>query len=571
MKGKAEMARVAARLSASGEQSSHPVDEVLPLPKLALYGFQHVLAFYAGAVIVPIIVGSALKLSPEQLVYLINADLFTCGIASIIQAFGVGRVGARLPLIQGVTFTAVSPMIAIGLGAGGGAAALLVIYGAVITAGLATFAFAWLPPKAFRAVMRLFPPVVTGTVITVLGIVLVPVGLKDAAGGAPTIADGGVPTQLAYAGGTMLFILVLMKFGGPFLRSIAILLGLVGGTAAAFLLGDAEFGDVGKSDWIGVTTPFHFGAPKFEWFPILLMLIVMLITMVETTGDTYAVGDIVGKEVDSETVARALRADGAATALGGILNSFPYVAFAENVGLVRMTKVKSRFVVVAAGAIMIVLGLLPKAAAIVASVPPGVLGGAATVMFGMVALAGIQTLAKVDLKEEKNALIVGVSLAFALFPATVPAYFDKHMSPDLSSLLNSGVTLGASAAIILNLVFNGLAKDDAQNVPAAEALAETLAENLTGHAELPAQPTAAPAAAEKAGSAKADTANADTANADTAKDGTAKDGTAKDSAAKDGAAKDGSAKDGSAKDGSAKDGAAEAAAEEADEAGAPAV
>lgn len=126
------MARVAARLS-SGEPSTHPVDEVLPLPKLALYGFQHVLAFYAGAVIVPIIVGGALGLTTEQLVYLINADLFTCGIASIIQAWGIGRIGARLPLIQGVTFTAVSPMIAIGLGAGGKEAGLLVIYGAVIT------------------------------------------------------------------------------------------------------------------------------------------------------------------------------------------------------------------------------------------------------------------------------------------------------------------------------------------------------------------------------------------------------------------------------------------------------
>ncbi|WP_219665689.1 nucleobase:cation symporter-2 family protein [Streptomyces bambusae] len=460
------MARVAARLSADGEQSKHPVDEVLPLPKLALYGFQHVLAFYAGAVIVPIIVGNALKLSPEQLVYLINADLFTCGIASIIQAFGIGRIGARLPLIQGVTFTAVSPMIAIGLGAGGGTAALLAIYGAVITAGIATFAFAWLPARAFRAVMRLFPPVVTGTVITVLGIVLLPVGLNDAAGGLGS-PDFGDPKNFAYAGGTMLFILVLMKLGKPFLSSIAILLGLVGGTAVAFLLGDAKFGDVSKADWIGVTTPFHFGMPKFEWFPIVLMLIVMLITMVETTGDTYAVGDIVGKEVDSETVARALRADGAATALGGVLNSFPYVAFAENVGLVRMTKVKSRFVVVAAGAFMIVLGLLPKAAAIVASVPHGVLGGAATVMFGMVALAGIQTLAKVDLKEEKNALVVGVSLAFALLPATVPVFFSpKHMDADLSSLLNSGVTLGATAAIVLNLIFNGPAKDDAHGAVA---------------------------------------------------------------------------------------------------------
>ncbi|WP_327283353.1 nucleobase:cation symporter-2 family protein [Streptomyces sp. NBC_01205] len=468
------MARVAARLSANGEQSTHPVDEVLPLPKLALYGFQHVLAFYAGAVIVPIIVGGALGLTTEQLVYLINADLFTCGIASIIQAWGIGRIGARLPLIQGVTFTAVSPMIAIGLGAGGGTAGLLVIYGAVITAGIATFAFAWLPPKAFRAVMRLFPPVVTGTVITVLGIVLIPVGLNDAAGGVGT-PDFGDPKNFAYAGGTMLFILVLMKLGKPFLSSISILLGLVGGTVVAFLLGDAKFGDVSKSDWIGITTPFHYGAPKFAWFPILLMLIVMLITMVETTGDTYAVGDIVGKDIDSETVARALRADGAATALGGILNSFPYVAFAENVGLVRMTKVKSRFVVVAAGVFMIALGLIPKAAAIVAAVPHGVLGGAATVMFAMVALAGIQTLAKVDLKEEKNALVVGVSLAFALLPATVPVLFKDHMDADLSSLLNSGVTLGATAAIVLNLIFNGLAKDDAHSVVPAAVPAQAAA------------------------------------------------------------------------------------------------
>ncbi|MFJ6717594.1 nucleobase:cation symporter-2 family protein [Streptomyces sp. NPDC091259] len=459
------MARVAARLPVDGEQSTHPVDEVLPLPKLALYGFQHVLAFYAGAVIVPILVGSALKLSPQDLIYLINADLFTCGIASIIQAWGIGRIGARLPIIQGVTFTAVSPMIAIGLGAGGGTAALLVIYGAVITAGLATFAFAWMPARFFRVVMSLFPPVVTGTVITILGIVLLPVALKDAVGGAPLVGDGGDPRQLAYAIGTMLFVLVVMRLRRPFLSSIAVLLGLVAGTLLAFVLGDAKLDAIKTSDWVGVSTPFHFGAPKFEWFPVLLMLIVMLITMVETTGDTYAIGEIVGKDIDSETVARALRADGAATAIGGLLNSFPYVAFAENVGLVRVTKVKSRFVVVAAGVVMIILGLLPKAAAVVAAIPPGVLGGAATVMFGMVALAGIQTLGKVELREEKNALVVGVSIAFALFPATVPAYFDKHLNADLSSLLNSGVTLGATAAIVLNLLFNGLAKGDAHNVP----------------------------------------------------------------------------------------------------------
>ena len=149
----------------------HPVDEILPVPKLAVYGFQHVLAFYAGAVIVPILLASAIGLTTEQLIHLINADLFTCGIASIIQSVGFWKVGVRLPLLQGVTFTAVSPMIAIGLATGGGTEGLLVIYGAVIVAGLFTFLIA----PYFAKLIRFFPPVVTGTVITIIGIALLPV------------------------------------------------------------------------------------------------------------------------------------------------------------------------------------------------------------------------------------------------------------------------------------------------------------------------------------------------------------------------------------------------------------
>ncbi|MCX5192444.1 purine permease [Streptomyces sp. NBC_00249] len=441
----------ATRHSSRTSTTRHPVDELLPFPRLALYGFQHVLAFYAAAVIVPVLLGNALGLTRQELVHLINADLLTCGIATIIQALGVWRIGARLPLVQGVTFTAVSPMVAIGLGAGGGTAGLLVVYGAVITAGLATFAFAPL----FSRLVKYFPPVVIGTILTVIGITLIPVALQDAAGGAHLMGTPayGSTKNLAYAAGTLLLILVLVRIGKPFLSSLAVLLGLLAGTTAAWLFGDADFDAVGQADWVGITTPFHYGMPRFELFPILAMLVVMLITMVETTGDVYAIGEITRKRVDADTVARALRADGAATVLGGVLNSFPYVAFAENIGIVRMSRVMSRYVVVAAGVFMIVLGLLPKAGSLVASVPHPVLGGAAVSMFGIVAAVGIQILGKADLREERNTLILAVSLGAALLPGTVTPFFDR-MPDDLRAVLNSGITLGALTAIGLNLLFN---------------------------------------------------------------------------------------------------------------------
>ncbi|MER6316895.1 nucleobase:cation symporter-2 family protein [Streptomyces sp. NPDC001581] len=439
------------RTPAHTHTHAHPVDELLPIPRLALYGFQHVLAFYAAAVIVPVLLGNALGLSRQELVHLINADLLTCGVASIIQALGVWKVGARLPLVQGVTFTAVSPMIAIGTGAGGGTAGLLVVYGAVITAGMATFLFAPL----FSKLVKYFPPVVIGTILTIIGITLIPVALQDAAGGAHLIGTPayGDPKNLAYALGTLLFILAVVRIGKPFLSSLAVLLGLVVGTAAAWLFGDADFAAVRETDWFGVTTPFHYGMPRFELLPIVAMLVVVLITMVETTGDVYAIGEITRKKVDADTVARALRADGAATVLGGILNSFPYVAFAENIGLVRMSKVMSRYVVVAAGVFMVVLGLLPKAGSLVASVPHPVLGGAAVSMFGIVAAVGVQILGKADLREERNTLILAVSLGAALLPTTVAPFFDR-MPDDLRAVLDSGITLGALTAITLNLLFN---------------------------------------------------------------------------------------------------------------------
>jgi OHCU decarboxylase len=429
----------------------HPVDRVLPVPQLAIYGFQHVLAFYAGAVIVPILLATAIDLTPEQLGYLINADLFTCGIASIIQTIGFWKIGVRLPLLQGVTFAAVSPMISIGLAEGGGVPGLRAIFGAVIIAGIVTFLVA----PFFANLIRLFPPVVTGTVITIIGVVLLSVAALDAGGGGVSLADGtfGSLDNLALAGFTLVFILALYRFFKGFVATIAVLIGLVVGTAVGAIFGFTDFSRVGEADLFGVTTPFHFGAPTFNAAAIIAMVIVMLITMVETTGDVFACADIVDKPVDKTDVARALRADGLATTLGGVLNSFPYTCFAENVGLVRLTKVKSRYVVATAGLFMMIIGIFPKVGAAVAAIPPPVLGGAAYMLFGTVAVVGIQILRRVDFHDERNVIVLAVSLAMAITPTVYPTIFDQ-LPDDVRTIITSGITMGSITAILLNLIFN---------------------------------------------------------------------------------------------------------------------
>jgi OHCU decarboxylase len=431
----------------------HPVDEVLPIGKLAAYGFQHVLAFYAGAVLVPIIVAGALGLSQTQLIHLINADLFTCGIASLLQAVGIGNIGVRLPLLQGVTFTAVSPMIAIGLAAGGGTPGLLSIYGSVIVAGVFTFFVA----GSFSKLVKFFPPVVTGSVILIIGIALLPVAANDIVLGASpaAIQKPVMLSNLLYAFGTLGLIVAIQRLFHGFMATVAVLVGLVVGTIVAWVLGTAHFDEVATAGWVGYTMPFYFGIPTFSVTAIISMLIVMIITMVETTGDVYATGEIVQKRIRPNDIARAIRADGLATLIGGVMNSFPYTCFAENVGLVRLTQVKSRWVVAAAAVIMIILGSLPKAAAIVAGIPLPVLGGAALAMFAAVAVVGVQTLAKVDFNNHSNIVIVSTSIGLGMLVTAQPFVADAF--PHWAQIIfGSGITLGALSAILLNVIFNHL-------------------------------------------------------------------------------------------------------------------
>ncbi|CAH2898378.1 MAG: Xanthine-uracil permease [uncultured Paraburkholderia sp.] len=362
----------------------HPCDERLPAGQLLTLGIQHVLVMYAGAGAVPLIVGAALKLPKDQIAFLISADLFSCGIATLIQTLGLWIFGIRLPVIMGCTFAAVGPMVAIGTNPSLG---ILDIFGSTIAAGVIGILLA----PAVGKLLRFFPPVVIGVVISVIGLSLMGVGINWAAGGVGN-PDYGNPLYLGLSLIVLMLILLINKFAKGFLANISVLLGIVAGFVIALALGRVNMDGVTHAPWVGCVMPFHFGLPHFDPLSIATMVTVMFVTFIESTSMFLAVGDMVDRPVDQKTLVRGLRVDGLGTLIGGIFNSFPHTSFSQNVGLIGVTGVKSRFVCAMGGVILVLLGLFPKMAQVVASVPAFVLGGAGIVMFGMVAANGIRVL-----------------------------------------------------------------------------------------------------------------------------------------------------------------------------------
>jgi NCS2 family nucleobase:cation symporter-2 len=453
--------------------SVHPVDEMLPTPRLFALGLQHVLVMYAGAVAVPLIIGRALKLSPQEVAFLISADLFACGLATLVQCIGFPGVGIRLPVMMGVTFASVGPMLSMAAAPDIG---LLGIYGSVIAAGI----FGIVVAPFISRLLPLFPPVVTGTIIMVIGISLMRVGINWAGGGPPMFTKiiDGIPHTFpnpAYGQlqglGIALFVLVvilaLIKWGTGFLSNVSVLLGIIAGAVLASVLGVMHFDKVGTAGWVDIVVPFHFGMPQFHLVPIVTMCIVMIVVMIESLGMFLALGEMTDRKVDRDALTKGLRADGVGTFLGGIFNTFPYTSFSQNVGLVGVTGVRSRWVTIAGGGIMLVLGLLPKMAALVESVPQVVLGGAGLVMFGMVAATGARILTAVDFKtNQRNLFVVAISVGFGMIPLVSPNFF-KALPHDLHPLLESGILLCALVAVILNAFFNGVSSAETAKAEAA--------------------------------------------------------------------------------------------------------
>jgi uric acid transporter len=436
-------------------------------------GLQHVLVMYAGAVAVPLIIGRTLKLPPEDVAYLISADLFACGLATLVQCIGFPGVGIRLPVMMGVTFASVGPMISMALAPEVG---LLGIYGSVIAAGI----FGIIAAPFISRLLPLFPPVVTGTIILVIGISLMRVGINWAGGGLPTLSktiDGVGYTYLNPGYGqlqglgislfVLLFILGLIRWGTGFLANVSVLLGIIAGAVLASALGVMHFEKVAAASWGDIVIPFRFGMPQFYLVPILTMCIVMIVVMIESLGMFLALGEMTGKTIDRDALSRGLRADGVGTLIGGIFNTFPYTSFSQNVGLVSVTGVRSRWVTITGGGIMLVLGLLPKLAALVEAVPLVVLGGAGLVMFGMVAATGARILTNVDFKNNRfNLFVVAISVGFGMIPLAAPGFF-RNLPHDLQPLLESGILLCAVTAVILNAFFNGLGSSSSAKADAA--------------------------------------------------------------------------------------------------------
>jgi uric acid transporter len=469
----------------------HPVDQRLPSGKLAALGLQHVLVMYAGAVAVPLIVGRALKLSPDEVALLISADLFCCGIATLIQALGATQwLGIRLPVMMGVTFASVAPMVAIA-NANPGQNGAQLLFGAIIGAGVVSIIIA---PLVSR-MLRFFPPVVTGTIIAVIGISLMRVGINWIFGNpvgptAPALVDPvyakwlaevtspgssipAVPKGFAImptvpnpkyadlsgfgvAALVLVSILLIVKYAKGFIANISVLLGIVIGAVVASITGLMTYEKVGKAAWVDIVLPFHFGMPQFDPVLILTMTLIMIVVMIESTGMFLALGEMTDRKITQKDLAKGLRTDGLGTLIGGIFNTFPYTSFSQNVGLV---------------AVLIVLGLLPKMAALVESLPTVVLGGAGLVMFGMVAATGIRILSGVDFKTNRhNAMIVAVSIGIGMIPLIAPN-FKQWMPHAIHSLIESGILLASISAVLLNLFLNG-AKHDEEAVIAAAKQAE---------------------------------------------------------------------------------------------------
>ncbi|MFE4712255.1 nucleobase:cation symporter-2 family protein [Paenibacillus sp. NPDC056722] len=426
---------------------------MLSKQKVFTLGLQHVLAMYAGAVIVPLIVGGALGLNNTQMAYLIAADLFTCGLATLLQVMGTKYFGSRLPVILGCTFTAVGPIIAISLSSN-----LATAYGAIIISGI----FVVLAAPLYGKLLKFFPTIVTGSVVTIIGLSLIPVAMNNVAGGQGS-PDFGQPRNLLLALITLLVILIVNRLATGFLRSVSVLVGLVVGTAIGYGMGIVHFSSVSEASWVSIAQPFYFGWPEFNLTAIVTMIIVNIVSMVESTGVYFAVGRATEQKVEQKQIVNGLRSEGLAIMLGGIFNAFPYTAFSQNVGLISLTRVKTRNVIFAAGGIMVVLGLLPKLAALTTVIPSAVLGGAMIVMFGSVAASGMSILSEVDLRKDGNLLIAACSIAVGLGSATLPAMFDQL--PEFAKmLLQNGIVSGSLTAIILN-IFLSKTKDNA--VPTA--------------------------------------------------------------------------------------------------------
>ena len=407
--------------------------------KSAVLGLQHLLAMYSGSILVPIMIAGALGYSTKELTYLISTDIFMCGVATFLQLQVNKYFGIGLPVVLGVAFQSVAPLSIIGAKLGSGA-----IFGSIIVSGLIVI----LISGFFSKIRKFFPPLVTGSVITTIGLTLIPVAIGNMGNNIPKPELSSVILAVV----TILVILFIHAVTTGFIRSIAILIGLIIGTVVAAFMGVVDFSPIAQAPLIHIPTPFFFGEPIFDFSSILMMTIISLVSMVESTGVYLALSDITGDEISETRLRNGYRAEGLAVALGGIFNTFPYTGFSQNVGLVQLSGIKTRRPIFYTAGFLVILGLLPKFGACAQIIPAPVLGGAMLVMFGMVTIQGIRMLGRVDFNNEHNLLIAAMAVASGVgFNGTT---LFQALPDTVEMFLNNGIVMATLVAIILNLIFN---------------------------------------------------------------------------------------------------------------------
>ena len=406
----------------------------------AILGLQHLLAMYSGSILVPIMIAGALGYSAEQLTYLISTDIFICGVATLLQLQLNKYFGIGLPVVLGVAFQSVAPLIIIGQSHGSGA-----MFGALIASGIYVVLIAGI----FSKIANLFPSVVTGSVITTIGLTLIPVAI----GNMGNNVDKPTAQSLILAAVTVLIILLINIFTKGFIKSISILIGLIVGTGIAGAMGLVDLTPVAQAPLVHVPTPFYFGAPKFEFSSIVMMCIIATVSLVESTGVYLALSDITKDKIDSTRLRNGYRAEGLAVLLGGVFNTFPYTGFSQNVGLVKLSGIKTRLPIYYAAGFLILLGLLPKFGALAQIIPSPVLGGAMLVMFGFVSVQGMQILARVDFEHsEHNFLIAAISISAGV--GLNGSSLFNSLPTSLQMFFSNGIVMASLIAIVLNAILN---------------------------------------------------------------------------------------------------------------------
>ena len=429
------------------------VDDNPSLVKKVLFGIQHIFAAFGGIIVVPLVIASALGLDAKTTTTLISATILASGLATIIQAKGVGKVGSRVACIMGTDFTFVSPSISVGsvLGLPG-------IIGATILGAFLEIILSFF----IKPLMKFFPPLVTGTVVCLIGLTLLPVAIDWAAGGSGA-ADYGDLKNIGVAAFVLVVTLILNRSKKGIISSASILIGMVIGYIVCIPLGMVDFNEVKEASWISIPRIFEYGV-TFDFKALIAFLPAYFVTTIETVGCLKAVGESSNIEMKEEQIGAGVLADGVGSIIGGIVGSFPNTSFSQNVGVISLTKVASKYVAVMAGIILVTLGFLPKIAALVTQIPQPVLGGVGIVMFGTVAATGIKTLSKVKLTE-RNLLIIAISIGLGLGVTFRPDFIAK-LPESIKMVFSSGISLGTIAALVLNLVLkeDKVSEDKLENI-----------------------------------------------------------------------------------------------------------